>query len=61
MQKVNKQVKNHAKQYEYMYTIITCTLHIKHHNTCKCTLCIIHMRNAIQMYMYTTTRLPCSV
>ena len=31
MQKVNKQVKNHTKQHEYMYTIITCTLHIKQH------------------------------
>ena len=31
MQRVNKHVKNHAMQYEYMYTIITCTLHIKLH------------------------------
>ena len=67
MQKVNKQVKNDAMQYEYMYTIITCTLHIKQHIHVNAHLCTINMHYyqttctpvyAIQMY---STQLPCSV
>ena len=60
MQKVNKQVKNDAMQYEYMYTIITCTLHIKLHIHVNAHLCTINM-HIIKLHVHLCTPYKCTV